>query len=84
MGHPFKSYSDLCSINNEEIKVNCTFSIVDPSNIKEPTLAEIIEVIPTSIMMAVVILFEQFLYLEEFERRGSKYRGEGTLGSIRT
>jgi hypothetical protein len=32
--HQFKSYSDIC--NREE--VDCTFYIIDPRNIKQPTL----------------------------------------------
>ena len=35
MSHPFKSYSDLCAIKD----VNCTFSIVDQQNIREPVLS---------------------------------------------
>jgi len=34
--------------------------------------------------MAIVIIFEQFLYLEEFDRRGKRYRNEGSLGEITT
>ena len=34
--------------------------------------------------MAIVILFEQFLYLEEFDRRGKRYRNEGDLGEVTT
>lgn len=30
--------------------------------------------------MTVVLIFEQFLYLQEFERRGKRYFGEGDLG----
>jgi len=38
LGHKFKSYSDLC--NMEE--VNCTFIILDAQNLKQPELSEII------------------------------------------
>ena len=34
--------------------------------------------------MTVILIFEQFLYLEEFERRGKRFKGEGTLGDIKT
>lgn len=34
--------------------------------------------------MTVILIFEQFLYLEEFERRGKKYSGGGNLGDIKT
>lgn len=74
--HTFKSYSDICSIPG----VDCTFYIVDPHNIKQPLLSEILEIIPSAIIMTIVITFEQFLYLEEFQRRGKRYKNEGTLG----
>ena len=66
----FKSYSTICQREG----VDCTFQILDPTVLKQPLLADIIEVIPAALVMAVVILFEQFIYLEEFERRGKKYR----------
>jgi hypothetical protein len=34
--------------------------------------------------MTVILIFEQFLYLEEFERRGKRYNGGGNLGDIKT
>jgi hypothetical protein len=60
--HMFKSYSDLCSRED----VDCEFYIVDVKNLKEPQLTDLIEVIPTALVMAIIVLFEQFLYLEEF------------------
>lgn len=79
-GHTFLSYSDICAMET----VDCQFYIVDQTNLKEPILAELVEVLPPALIMAVIILFEQFLYLEEFERRGKRYRNEGTLGSVTT
>lgn len=32
--------------------------------------------------MTIFVTFEQFLYLEEFERRGKRYINEGTLGEV--
>jgi len=64
--------------------VDCTFYVIDKRNIKEPTFAELLEVVPSSIVMAIVVIFEQFLYLEEFERRGKRFKSEGSLGEIKT
>jgi len=44
--------------------VKCNFNIINPANIKQPIWSEVLEVIPASIILAVVVLFEQFLYLE--------------------
>lgn len=60
--HLFKSYIDLCN----EKGVNCKFYIINPDNIKIPVLNEIIEVIPAAFIMTIILIFEQFLYLEEF------------------
>ena len=80
IGHKFKSYSDLCKMEN----VDCEFKIIDYSKLKEPTLAELIEVLPSAIVLTVVLIYEQFLYLEEFDRRGKRYNNEGNLGEITT
>ena len=53
MQHYFKSYSDICSREG----IDCTFYILDPRNLKQPLLSEVIEVIPASLVMAIVILF---------------------------
>lgn len=76
----FKSYSDICKIK----EVDCTFKIIDQRNFQEIILSEVIEIIPSAIILTIVIAFEQFLYLEEFERRGQRYRNEGTLGEVKT
>jgi hypothetical protein len=34
--------------------------------------------------MTIVVTFEQFLYLEEFERRGKRYLSQGSLGEVTT
>lgn len=34
--------------------------------------------------MTVVVIFEQFLYLEEFERRGKRFGSEGNLGDVKS
>ena len=71
INHPFKSMSDLCAYQD----VNCHFYIINVGNLKyPPMLADIIEVIPAALVMAVIVIFEQFLYLEEFERRGKRDR----------
>lgn len=80
IGHKFKSYSDLCKMDN----VDCEFKIIDYSKLKEPTLAELLEVLPSAIILTVVLIYEQFLYLEEFDRRGKRYNNEGNLGEITT
>lgn len=51
--HTFKSYSDICHMEG----VDCTFYVIDPRNIKEPLLTEIIEIIPSAIIMTIVISF---------------------------
>lgn len=53
IGHKFKSYSDLCKMD----EVNCEFKIIDYSKLKEPTLAELLEVLPSAIVMAVVLIY---------------------------
>lgn len=62
INHKFKSYSDLCLMPN----VNCDFEIIDSSKLKEPTLADLIEVLPSAIVLTIILIYEQFLYLEEF------------------
>jgi MFS superfamily sulfate permease-like transporter len=74
--HSFLSYEDLCGYP----EVDCRFYIIKLSNIAPPSLERIIMLTPSAAVMAVVVIFEQFLYLEEFERRGKRYFGEGTLG----
>lgn len=59
IGDKFKSYSDLCLMDS----VNCEFKIIDYSKLKEPTLAELIEVLPSAMILTVVLVYEQFLYL---------------------
>ena len=76
LGHKFKSYSDICAMK----EVDCEFKLIDSAKLKEPSLAELIEVLPSALILTVVLAFEQFLYLEEFDRRGKRYRGEGNLG----
>ena len=34
--------------------------------------------------MTVILIFEQFLYLEEFERRAKRYNSGGNLDDIKT
>lgn len=80
INHKFKSYSDLCKMEN----VDCEFKIIDYSKLKEPTLAELLEVLPSAIVLTVVLIYEQFLYLEEFDRRGKRYNNEGNLGEVTT
>ena len=46
--------------------VNCDFEIIDSSKLKEPTLADLIEVLPSAIVLTIILIYEQFLYLEEF------------------
>jgi predicted Co/Zn/Cd cation transporter (cation efflux family) len=62
----FKSYDDLCSYidPNNDITIDCTFYILNVNNLIRPKLEEIIEVIPASLVMTVILIFEQFLYLE--------------------
>ena len=48
----------------------------------QPTLQQLIKLLPAAGVMTVVIVFEQFLYLEEFERRGRRFGSEGNLGDI--
>lgn len=40
--------------------------------------------IPAALVMTAVLIFEQFLYLQEFARRGRCYFGEGDLGNVHT
>lgn len=40
--------------------------------------------IPATLVMTAILIFEQFLYIQEFERRGRYYFGEGNLGDIHT
>lgn len=80
ISHKFKSYSDLCKMEN----VDCEFKIIDYSKLKEPSLAELFEVLPSAIILTVVLIYEQFLYLEEFDRRGKRYNNEGNLGEVTT
>lgn len=40
--------------------------------------------IPAALVMTAVLIFEQFLYLQEFSRRGRCYFGEGDLGNVQT
>lgn len=35
-------------------------------------------------ILTVILVYEQFLYLEEFDRRGKRYNNEGNLGEITT
>lgn len=59
ISHKFKSYSDLCLMES----VDCEFKIIDYSKLKEPTLANLVEVIPAALVLTVILVYEQFLYL---------------------
>lgn len=78
--HHFKSYEDLCLYEG----VDCKFYIIKIENLIQPTLAQIFALIPASIVMTFIVTFEQFLYLEEFERRGKRFGGGGNLGNVGT
>jgi hypothetical protein len=69
IGHKFKSYSDLCLMDS----VDCEFKIIDYNKLKEPSLAQLLEVLPSAMILTVILVYEQFLYLEEFDRRGKRY-----------
>ena len=77
--HHFKSYEDLCAYEG----VDCKFYIIKIENLIQPTLAQIFALIPASLVMTAITIFEQFLYLEEFERRGKRLGGGGNLGDVR-
>lgn len=51
-------------------------------NLIRPTLEQLFTLIPAALVMTVVVVFEQFLYLEEFERRSKRFGSEGSLGNI--
>lgn len=58
--HYFKSFEDLCTVEG----VDCTFYIVNTDNLIQPTLEQIVKLLPAACVMTVIIVFEQFLYLE--------------------
>lgn len=58
--HYFLSFEDLCAYQG----VNCKFYIINIENIVHPTIQQVIALIPASLVMTVVVVFEQFLYLE--------------------
>jgi MFS superfamily sulfate permease-like transporter len=60
------------------------FYIIKLDNIIPPRLEQIIMLIPATFVMTAILIFEQFLYLQEFERRGRYIFGEGNLGDIST
>lgn len=76
--HYFLSYEDLCKVE----KVDCNFYVLKLENIAIPHLKQIVSMLPAAVVMAAIVSFEQFLYLEEFERRGRRYGGEGNLGNV--
>ena len=43
--------------------VDCEFKIIDYSKLKEPTLGNLLEVIPAALILTVILVYEQFLYL---------------------
>jgi MFS superfamily sulfate permease-like transporter len=53
----FSSFEDLCNYEGLETKVDCTFYVLKTSNLIRPKLDEIIEVIPASFVMTVVLIF---------------------------
>ena len=69
--HYFMSYEDLCAYAN----VDCKFYILKVDNLLAPEWKKLLGLIPAAIVMTAIIIFEQFLYLEEFERRGRRFGG---------
>lgn len=74
--HYFLSYQDLCGRD----KVDCNFYIIKMENLLAPKIQQLLTLLPASLVMTAIIIFEQFLTLEEFERRGKRFGGGGDLG----
>jgi hypothetical protein len=74
----FLTYESLCSWSG----VDCSFYLVNLKNVVIPRLEEMMYLLPASVVLAAVLMFEQFLYIEEFRRLGRKNREEGDLGDI--
>ena len=78
--HYFKSFEDLCA----QTDVNCEFNILRIENLIWPKIEQLLMLIPAAAVMAIVLVYEQFLYIEEFERRGKRFYGEGDLGNVKS
>ena len=74
--HYFLSYQNLCGRD----KVDCNFYIIKMENLLAPKIQQLLTLLPASLVMTAIIIFEQFLTLEEFERRGKRFGGGGDLG----
>ena len=90
----FESAKNLCAddivipsaTNGDPIplEIDCHFYVLKLENLQVPRFEELITLIPAALVLGAVIVFEQFLYLEEFERRGKRFGGGGDLGNIKT
>lgn len=49
----FFSFEDLCKYTD----VDCTFYILNTANLIQPKIEDIIEILPASLVMTVVVLF---------------------------
>ena len=69
LNHLFMSFSDVCNLKTEteQTVFNCEFAILDQSAVVIPkTITPILNAIPHAFILTLTIIFEQFLFIEEF------------------
>lgn len=58
----FQNYQDLCKYEGTD----CKFYIIKLENIVPPSISRILGLIPAAAVLTIILIFEQFLYLQEF------------------